>query len=108
MKLIEQKCQPIIAGTPPILFNAGKDLAKEIPLWTLEDKSISREFKFKDFKHAMQFVNQVAELAETENHHPDIYISYSRVRLVLSTHKIGELSLNDFILASKIDLLLEQ
>lgn len=108
MKLIEQKCQPIAAGTPPISINAGKDLAKEIPLWNLEEKLISHEFKFKDFQQAMRFVNKVAELAESENHHPDIYISYSKVRLVLSTHKIDGLSMNDFILGAKIDLVLEQ
>ena len=105
MKLIDQKCQAIAAGTLPISNNEANELRLEISLWILDDNSISREFKFPDFNRAMQFVNGVAELANKENHHPDIYISYNIVRLLLSTHKIGGLSMNDFILAAKIDRL---
>jgi 4a-hydroxytetrahydrobiopterin dehydratase len=106
MKLLDQKCRPITAGTPPISFEEAKELESQIPLWILAEKSISREFKLPDFNRAMQFVNEVAKLANQENHHPDIYISYSKVRLELSTHKIGGLSINDFILAAKIDHLI--
>lgn len=62
-----------------------------------------REFICKDFREAMTLVNRVADLAEAEQHHPDIEISYNKVRLKLSTHSIGGLSRNDFILAAKID-----
>jgi 4a-hydroxytetrahydrobiopterin dehydratase len=65
-------------------------------------KKIIREFKFGDFKAAMGFVNEVAAVAEAEGHHPDIYIFYNLVRLELSTHAIGGLSENDFIMAAKI------
>jgi 4a-hydroxytetrahydrobiopterin dehydratase len=106
MSLKDQKCITITAGTPPVSASEAKELHTEIPLWILAEKSISREFKFPDFNRAMQFVNGVAELANKENHHPDIYISYSKVRLELSTHKIGGLSINDFILAAKIDWLM--
>ncbi len=106
MSLKDQKCITITAGTPALTEERAKELNPEIPLWILTEKTISREFKFADFNHAMQFVNGVAELAAKENHHPDIYISYSKVRLELSTHKIGGLSINDFILAAQIDWLM--
>lgn len=77
----------------------------EVLGWQMTDdgKSISRDFEFKDFKGSMAFVNKVADVAESEGHHPDIYIFYSKVKLELSTHAIGGLSENDFILAAKIN-----
>jgi 4a-hydroxytetrahydrobiopterin dehydratase len=105
MKLSEEKCKPPKAGDVPLSPAETKNLITEIPQWTLADKSIQREFSFGDFRQSMAFVNQVADLAEEQNHHPDIYISYSRVKLILSTHKVGGLSRNDFILAAQIDLL---
>jgi len=57
----------------------------------------------KDFVEAMKFVNKAAEIAEGEGHHPDMYIFYNKVRFDLSTHAVGGLSENDFILAAKID-----
>lgn len=80
----------------------------EVLGWELADdkKSISREFKFKDFKGSMGFVNRVADIANAENHHPDIYVFYDKVKLELSTHAIGGLSENDFILAAKINKLI--
>jgi 4a-hydroxytetrahydrobiopterin dehydratase len=76
--------------------------------WELdaEGKKISKEFKFKDFKEAMEFVNKVADVANSEDHHPDIYIYYNKVKMDLSTHAIGGLSENDFIVAAKINHLL--
>lgn len=74
------------------------------PSWeVVENKKIKREFKFKDFKEAMVFVNKVADLAEAQGHHPDISIYYSKVVIELWTHKIHGLFVNDFILAAKID-----
>ena len=67
------------------------------------DHRIRRQFKFNDFKEAMIFVNKVAELANAEDHHPDIKIVYSKVQLDLFTHAVGGLSENDFIMAAKID-----
>jgi len=62
-----------------------------------------KEAKFSDFKEAMQFVNTVADIAENAGHHPDIYISYNKVEIILWTHAIGGLSLNDFIVAARIE-----
>ena len=79
---------------------------KEVPAWiVIDDKKISRGFKFNHFNQAIFFVNKVADLAEAEGHHPDIHIFYNKVSLELSTHAIGGLSENDFILATKIDRL---
>jgi len=105
MKLTDENCRPVMAGESSLSDQAGKELLIQIPGWTIRDKSIEREFQFKDFKGSITFVNKVADLAESQNHHPDICIYYSKVKLVLSTHKIGGLSRNDFILAAKIDLL---
>lgn len=69
----------------------------------IDDKKIKREFIFKDFKEAMVFVNKVAKIAESEGHHPDISIFYSKVEIELWTHAVGGLLENDFILAVKID-----
>ena len=63
------------------------------------------EFRFKNFVEAMSFVNKVAALAEGEQHHPSIFISYDKVRVTLSTHAAGGLSENDFIVAAKLDVL---
>ncbi len=78
------------------------------PAWEISEdgKKISRKFKFKDFKEAMQFINKVADIAETEGHHPDLHIFYNKVVIELWTHTVGGLSENDFIMASKIDLII--
>ncbi len=73
------------------------------PSNTSGQATLSRDYKFKDFKESMIFVNRVAALAEAEGHHPDIVIKYNKVRLDLTTHAIKGLSINDFILAAKID-----
>jgi 4a-hydroxytetrahydrobiopterin dehydratase len=107
MALTHQKCEPCNSNTPPLSREDAQILLREIPGWTLQDGSIEKMFQFGDFKEAMRFVNHIAGMAEEEGHHPDIHIFYNKVRLVLSTHKIGGLSRNDFILASKIDALTE-
>lgn len=105
MKLSDENCRPVTAGESTLSDQVIKELAVQIPGWTIRDKSIEREFQFNDFKGSIAFVNRVADLAEKQSHHPDICIYYSKVKLVLSTHMIGGLSRNDFILAAKIGLL---
>ena len=85
-----------------------KDLAPQVPDWSRNNDSIEQEFEFEDFDQAMNFVDDVADLAAEQNHHPDMFISYNLVRLTLSTHKVGGLSRNDYILAAKIDDLVEE
>lgn len=81
----------------------AEEMALQVPGWELEENRLIRRFRFKDFREAMVFVNRVADLAESEGHHPDIYISWNRVRLELTTHAIKGLSENDFIIASKVN-----
>jgi 4a-hydroxytetrahydrobiopterin dehydratase len=103
--LTQKFCMACEAGTPPMPAAQAQTLLAEVPGWDLADQTLSRTFRFKDFKAAMAFVNQVAELAEAEGHHPDIHISWNRVRLELTTHAIKGLSENDFILAAKVNAL---
>ncbi len=91
---------------PPLEPSRVPNYLKYTPGWTSPDgKKILREFKLKDFKAVMVLVNKVADIAEAEGHHPDIYIFYNIVRFELSTHAVGGLSENDFILAAKINAL---
>ena len=107
MDLAQKHCVPCEGGMPPLPPEAVADYMKYAPGWTAsaDAKSIAREFKFKDFAEAMAFVNKVADVADAEGHHPDIYIFYNVVRLANSTHAIGGLSENDFILAAKVNAL---
>lgn len=81
-----------------------------VPDWKLEENGtrLTRRFEFEDFRKAMEFVNRVADVAEEQQHHPDIAIHWNKVDLMLWTHKIGGLHENDFILAAKVDQLLEK
>jgi len=82
------------------------ELMASVPDWTLGDDLISREFKFENIRGSMAFSESVVDLAEEQEHHPDIYISFNHVTLVLSTHKVGGLTQADFTLAEAIDRLL--
>ena len=107
MSLRDKKCVPCSGGMPPLsAAEAGKYLLNLNNNWEIiGNKKIRREFKFKDFTEAMAFANKVAQIAEAEDHHPDMHIFYRKVILELSTHAIGGLSENDFIVASKVDFL---
>ncbi|HEX2952318.1 MAG TPA: 4a-hydroxytetrahydrobiopterin dehydratase [Armatimonadota bacterium] len=108
MALHEEKCEACTVGTPPLGPDEARDLSAQVPEWTLHEKSLERTFTFKDFRGSIAFINRVADIAEAQGHHPDIFISYNTVKLDLSTHKIGGLSRNDFILAAKIDELMKE
>lgn len=109
--LSTKTCVPCKAGAPKLSPKMAQVLMRQLsPKWKLKGNSgssIERVFQFKNFRESMHFVNQVAEIAEQEGHHPDIHIHYSEVRLELYTHKVGGLHENDFILAAKIDKLPE-
>jgi 4a-hydroxytetrahydrobiopterin dehydratase len=72
------------------------------PGWQIEHGELTRTFTFADFRAALAFVNQVGELAEAANHHPDIDIRWNRVKLALVTHSAGGLTKKDFDLAARI------
>lgn len=105
MALTGKKCVPCEGGTQPFTVAQINDYLAQLKTdWVvLDDKKIQQKFKFKNFKEAIAFVNKIADIAEQEGHHPDITINYNRVTIELSTHSIGGLSENDFILAAKIE-----
>ena len=106
--LRDRKCQPMPAGTPPLdPAEATALLAALAPGWRLAEdgRSLRRAFSFADFYETMAFVNAVAWIANSEDHHPDLEVGYGHCRVTFSTHSVGGLSENDFICAAKIDAL---
>ena len=104
--LLAKHCVPCEGGTKPLAQSAAEAYLTATPGWDLvldEPSKLTRKLKFKDFIQAMQFVNRVADVAEEEGHHPDFSVSWNRVQLELTTHAIGGLSENDFIMAAKIN-----
>ncbi len=85
-----------------------KNALKKIPEWENDKRKIERTFEFDDFTEAMDFVNNVAEIAEEEEHHPDIDIRYNKVKLSVYTHNKNGLTDLDFQLAERIDTLQEE
>jgi 4a-hydroxytetrahydrobiopterin dehydratase len=108
--LSSKHCVPCRGGIPPLEEDAAHRLLADVPEWRLEENGtrLVRRFEFQDFKKAIEFVNRVADVAEEEGHHPDIAIHWNKVDLVLWTHKIGGLHENDFILAAKVNALLQE
>lgn len=107
-ELSEKHCVPCEQdGFPALTLVQAKDMMEHIPQWKLADdgRQISRLFGFKDFADALAFANKVGTLADKEWHHPELRVSWGHVEVILTTHSISGLSENDFILASKIDLL---
>lgn len=106
MNLNNKKCVPCQGGIPPLTRSEAKRfLSKLNEGWKIRkwNHHIEKEFLFKNFKQALDFTNRVGSIAEKEGHHPDIYLSWGKVRVVTYTHKINGLHENDFILAAKID-----
>jgi 4a-hydroxytetrahydrobiopterin dehydratase len=69
----------------------------------IDEHHLEKEYVFKNFRQALAFTNQVGELAEAEGHHPDIYLAWGKVKLMIWTHKIDGLTESDFIFAAKVD-----
>ncbi|MGC1392889.1 MAG: 4a-hydroxytetrahydrobiopterin dehydratase [Coleofasciculaceae cyanobacterium] len=82
-----------------------QEQAKLLAGWTVEGKELQRTFKFKDFVEAIAFINKIVEPAETAGHHPDLAISYNKVKVTLTTHDAGGLTSNDFALAQVVSKL---
>ncbi len=105
--LAQKKCIPCDGNTPPLSKTQIEEYKKELkhPWKVVDDQKIQYQFKFDSFLQSIEFVNKVADVAETEDHHPDITINYKKVTIELTTHAIGGLSENDFIMAAKIEKL---
>lgn len=103
--LLKKKCVPCEGGVDPFTPEQIKEHMEYLtaPWDVIDNIKIRHEFKLESFRSAIEFVNKIADLAEDEGHHPDIHIYYKRVVIELWTHAIKGLSLNDFILAAKIE-----
>ncbi len=104
--LCHSKCFPCEGGVPVISPQEAGPFLAAVPEWSIaaDGKSIQRQWKLKNFVSSLAFCNQIGELAEAEQHHPDLHLTgYRHVQAVLTTHAINGLSENDFILAAKID-----
>ena len=106
--LTDKSCKPCEGGVDPLSRQESEAAMSQIEDWVLsEDAStISRKFQFKDFYQTMAFINAMAWVANSEDHHPDFSAGYSTCEVGFTTHAIGGLSENDFICAAKINLLL--
>ena len=103
--LASKQCIPCQGGVPPVggeqLCSLSNGIASE---WTvIEGHHLERTWRFKNFREALDFTNKVGELSEQQGHHPDIELSWGRVKLTIFTHKIDGLTESDFIFAAKVD-----
>jgi 4a-hydroxytetrahydrobiopterin dehydratase len=106
--LTSKRCVPCEGGVPPLDAGQVRELLSAVPQWTLtaDGRRIRREWRVKDFAAALAFFNRIAQVAETEDHHPDLHLTrYRHVAVELWTHAVGGLTMNDFVLAAKIDTL---
>ena len=104
-ELIKAKCEPCSGNTHKLGFKDISSFLSQLDEWSVNDNQemIFKKFKFSNFRKALAFTNKVGELAEKEQHHPDVSIGYGYCLVMIHTHAIKGLSINDFILASKID-----
>lgn len=109
-ELTKRRCAPCEGGVQPLSIEQSRSLLRELPQWRLSDdgESIVRQLVLRNFVEALELCNQIGQLAEEEQHHPDLHVTgYRKLRVELTTHAIGGLSENDFILAAKIDRLIQ-
>jgi 4a-hydroxytetrahydrobiopterin dehydratase len=111
-QLSHGKCVPCEGGTAP-LTQAEEDMYHDAsPLWIIERSGVHqlvREVECKNFVTALQLINEIGKIAESQGHHPNLYLhDYKKLRIELSTLAIGGLSMNDFILAVQIDEVLQK
>jgi 4a-hydroxytetrahydrobiopterin dehydratase len=103
--LASKRCVPCRGGVPPLKGAQLDALARELNGdWRVVDEHhLDKEYRFKDFREALDFTIRVGELAEEQDHHPDIYLAWGKVRLTIWTHKIDGLTESDFVFAAKAD-----
>lgn len=107
--LAERHCQVCTPETPTLAPAEIDSLLAQVPGWSVVELDghllLVRTLRFKGFQPGVDLVNQIAEIAEEEGHHPDLHLSYGSLRVELWTHAAGGLTENDFVLAAKIDRL---
>jgi 4a-hydroxytetrahydrobiopterin dehydratase len=108
-ELAERRCVPCREGAAALGEEALAELLLELGGdWrVVEGHHLEKEYRFPDFREALAFTNRVGELAEEQDHHPEILLTWGRVALRIWTHAVGGLSENDFVLAARADLLFE-
>ncbi|MCB9210718.1 MAG: 4a-hydroxytetrahydrobiopterin dehydratase [Ignavibacteriales bacterium] len=110
MDLSKKKCVPCEGFSEPLSMDDENKYLAQIKGWQInrdDIHKINKEYNLLHFKDSMSFVNQIADLAENEGHHPNILIIFNKVKIEIFTHAISGLSENDFILAYKIDEIFE-
>ena len=102
--LASKTCVPCMGGTPPLEGEQLDELSRQLPGWeVVGGHHLRREFRFANFREALDFVNRVGELAEEQNHHPDVDFGWGRAGITIFTHKIDGLTESDFVFAAKVD-----
>ena len=102
--LARRTCIPCKGDIPPLQGAELDKLSAQLPRWkVIEEHHIEKTFDFSDFRSALNFVQQVGDVAEEQGHHPDILLRWGKVKITIYTHKIEGLSESDFILGAKID-----
>ncbi len=109
MDLATMDCVPCRGGVPPLSAEEIAPLQKRLGAdWSVvNDHHLEKEFRFPDFKSALEFTNRVGAIAEGQGHHPDIHLAWGLVKIQIWTHKIMGLTESDFVLAAKIELLVD-
>ncbi|WDQ14975.1 4a-hydroxytetrahydrobiopterin dehydratase [Rhodopirellula sp. P2] len=105
----DRHCVPCEGGIDRVPAEAARRYLTDLPDWSLEEDGlqITRQLNTGDFRTAVRHLNAIAELAESEQHHPDLHLTrYRHLRVALTTHAIGGLSENDFVMAARIDQIL--
>jgi 4a-hydroxytetrahydrobiopterin dehydratase len=107
-KLASKHCVPCRGGTPPLTPPQREELLRELGAgWEVQDgHHLHKQYTFKNFADALAFVNRVGEVAESEGHHPDIFLTWGKVGITTWTHAIDGLTESDFVLAAKADAVL--
>ncbi len=105
LPLVEQHCRPLARGTAPLVGPALDELRAELhSAWrVLDGPCLARRFESRDYPGLLKLVSGIGALAQAEDHHPEMELAYGGLWVSISTHSIGGLSLNDFVLAAKID-----
>ncbi len=103
-ELAARECVPCRGGVPPLKGEEIQNLLSQLTGWDVAgEHHLGKEYKFRNFRETLDFVNRVGELAEQQGHHPDICFGWGRAEVTIWTHKIDGLTESDFILAAKID-----
>ena len=105
LRLINESCKPLLAGTPQLSSSEIASLLQEVPEWKLSDdgKSIGRTYTFSSYMDGVKLFALLAALSEQDQHHPDALVTWCKVTITLWTHTVSGLSRNDFIMAAKFD-----